>query len=132
MAFARFSVNDYRHTSTVIKKDARQGPIYISGSKGRQVIALSVKNLEGAKDIEFRMDGAEIRSWYPPVVRMPFWKMDIEGSIFRGVGQGRRLPLYLIFESSYEHGYLEIADARDGSLIQKVHIVKGRNEKGHH
>jgi len=132
VAFARFSVKDYHHTSIVIKEDDRQRPVYMSDSKGRQVIALSVKNLTGKRDIGFRVEGAEIQSWYPPVVRMPFWNIDVEGSIFRGVGQGRRLPLYLIFDTFNGHGYLEIFDARDGSPIQKVHIMEGGNGKGHH
>ena len=96
IAFAKFNVKDYRHASVSIKKGEVTKPIYISDYSGRQVLALSLKNLQRSQDIEIRADGAEIESWYPPVVRMPFTKwMEVEEGRFRGISFGKRLPLYL-------------------------------------
>ena len=63
--FAGFKVQDYQHASIVIRKEEAAKPLYVSDYKGRQVIALSMKNLQGARDIEIKMDGAVVQSWYP-------------------------------------------------------------------
>ena len=77
--FAGFKVQDYQHASIVIRKEEAAKPLYVSDYKGRQVIALSMKNLQGARDIEIKMDGAVVQRWYPPVVKMPYNKwMDVE------------------------------------------------------
>lgn len=131
--FASFKVRDYHHTSLVIKKDAKTKPLHISDYNGRQVIAISVKNLHGARDIELRLKDAEFQSWYPPVIKMPFGKwMEVDGGKFRGVEFGKRIPLYLIINGQSGCLELEIIDSSNGSLIQTVHLMKGGSNGGHH
>lgn len=131
--FANFNVRDYRHASLVIKKDTKTKPLNISDYNGRQVIALSVKNLQGANDIEWRVKDTEIQSWYPPVIKMPFGKwMEVDGGKFRGVEFGKRIPLYLIINGRSGCSELEIIDSSDGSLIQTVHLMRGGSNGGHH
>lgn len=130
--FARFTVKDFRHSSVVLKIDAGAKPIYINDYNGRQVLALSLRNLQNSKNIEVKMDGAVIQSWYPPVVRMPFYKMNVERGRFEGVNYGKRLPLYLVLDETFEHGDLEIIDSSNGSLIQSVHVMKGGSGGEHH
>lgn len=133
VALARFSVADYKHTSVVIGKGIHKGPLYISDYEGRQVIALSLKNLQRNKDIDIRMDGAEIQSWYPPPVKMPYYRwMDIEDGGFRGIEYGRRLPLYIVLNGDFEHGDLEIINPSDGSIIQSIHVMRGMDKGDHH
>ncbi|MBI3592896.1 MAG: hypothetical protein HY099_05395 [Nitrospirae bacterium] len=131
--FANFKVRDYHHTSLVIKKDAKTKPLHISDYNGAQVIALSVKNIHGAKDIELRLKDTEIQSWYPPVIKMPFGKwMEVDGGKFKGVEFGKRIPLYLIINGRSGCRELEIIDSSDGSLIQAVHLMRGGVNGGHH
>lgn len=131
--FARFSVKDYRHVSVVLKEGATTKPININDYDGTQVIALSLKNLQHARDIEVRMEGATVQSWYPPTVKMPFARwMEIEGGKLRGVEFGKRLPLYLILSGKSECRQLEIIDSSDSSIIQTVHVMKGGSDGGHH
>lgn len=131
--FAGFKVQDYQHASIVIRKGEAAKPLYISDYRGRQVIALSAKNLQSAKDIEIKMDGAVVQSWYPPAVKMPYNKwMDVEGGRFRGVDSGKRLPLYLIADNRKGCGEIEIVDLSDGSLIQRVHVMRGGSNDRHH
>ncbi|HAK89344.1 MAG: hypothetical protein A2077_04660 [Nitrospirae bacterium GWC2_46_6] len=131
--FANFKVHDYRHASLAIKKDADKKTLNISDYNGRQVIAISLKNLQHAKDIEVRMDGATIQSWYPPAVKMPFYKwMEIDGGKFKGVGFGKRLPLYLTINGQGGCKEMEIIDSSNGSVIRTVHFMKGGADAGHH
>lgn len=130
--FARFNVKDYRHASAVLKRGAAAKPLYINDYNGRQVLALSLKNLQNSKNIEVKMDGAVIQSWYPPVVKMPFYKMNVEGGRFEGVNYGKRLPVYLVLDGTFEHGDLEIIDSSNGSLIQTVHVMRGGSDGEHH
>jgi len=131
--FANFKVCDYRHASLVIKKDVKTKPLHISEYNGVQVIALSIKNLHGAKDIELRLKDAEMQSWYPPVIKMPFGKwMEVDGGKFRGMEFGKRIPLYLIINGPGSSRDLEIIDSSDGSLIQVVHLMRGGANGGHH
>jgi len=131
--FANFKVRDYRHASLVIKKNAKTKPLHISDYNGRQVIAISVKNLHGARDIELRLKDAEFQSWYPPVIKMPFGKwMEVDGGKFREVEFGKRIPLYLIINGQSGSMELEIIDSSNGSLIQTVHLMKGGSNGGHH
>lgn len=132
-AFANFKSPDYRHASVMLKEGVNPKPISIADHEGVQVIALSLKNLQHAKDIEVRMDGATIQSWYPPVVKMPFSKwMEVDGGKFRGVAFGKRLPLYLTINGKNGCGEIEIIDSSDGSIIQTVHVTKGGSDGGHH
>lgn len=132
-AFANFKSPDYRHASVMLKEGVNPKPINIANYDGTQVIALSLKNLQHAKDIEVRMEGATIQSWYPPVVKMPFYKwMDTEGGRFRGVAFGKRLPLYLTINGKGDCGEIEIIDSSDGSIIQTVHVMRGGADGGHH
>lgn len=131
--FARFSVKDYRHVSVVLKEGAVTKPLYINDYDNTQVIALSLKNLQHAKNIELRMKGATVQSWYPPAVKMPFSKwMEVDGGKFKGITFGKRLPLYLIIDGLSECKELEIIDSSDGSIIQTVHVMKGGSDGGHH
>lgn len=131
--FANFKVRDYSHASLVITKDAKTKPLHISDYNSRQVIALSVKNLHGARDIELRLNDAKLQSWYPPVIKMPFGKwMEVDGGKFRGVEFGKRIPLYLIINGQNGCQELEIIDSSNGSLIQTVHLMRGGVNGGHH
>ncbi len=135
--FANFSSPDYRHASLILKEGINPKPIHISDYKGTQVIALSLKNLQQAKDIEARMDGATIQSWYPPVVRMPFLKsVGVAGGRFKGVAFGQRLPLYLTVSgndfSDNGNKEMEIIDSSTGSVIQTVPVMRGGANGGHH
>ncbi|TAL26758.1 MAG: hypothetical protein EPN94_02545 [Nitrospirae bacterium] len=133
LAFAGFRAGDYRHASIVIKKGEAAKPLYVGSYRGRQVIALSAKNLQSAKDIEIKMDGAVVQSWYPPVIKMPYSKwMNVEGGRFGGVDFGKRLPLYLIADNRKGCGEIEIVDLSDGSLIQRVHVMSGGSDDRHH
>lgn len=131
--FANFRSPDYRHASVILKEGVNPKPIHISNYNGRQVIALSVKNLHGAKDIELRLKDAEIQSWYPPVIKMPFGKwMEVDAGKFRGVEFGKRIPLYLTINGQSGCRELEIIDSSDGSLIHAVHLMRGGINGGHH
>ncbi|MBI4686857.1 MAG: hypothetical protein HY756_03630 [Nitrospirae bacterium] len=130
--FAKFTAKDYKHASIAIKRGEKAKPLYINNYGGKQVLALSVKNLQHAKDIEVKADGIAIQSWYPPVVRMPFFDIDFKGGRFSGVAFGKRLPLYLIFDDGMDHKDIEIINSSDGTLIQTVHVMRGRGEGGHH
>ncbi|MDI6744055.1 MAG: hypothetical protein QMD07_01640 [Thermodesulfovibrionales bacterium] len=117
----------------ILKEGVNPKPIHISNYKGAQVIALSLKNLHHAKDIEVRMDGAAIQIWYPPVVKMPFSKwMEVDGGKFKGVAFGKRLPLYLSINGQGECKELEIIDSANSSVIQTVHVMRGGADAGHH
>ncbi len=132
-AFANFRSPDYRHASVILKEGVNPKPIHISNYEGAQVIALSLKNLQHAKDIEVRMEGATIQSWYPPAVKMPFSKwMEVDGGKFKGVSFGKRLPLYLSINGQSECKELEIIDSAKGSVIQTVHVMRGGADGGHH
>lgn len=131
-AFARFKVNDYRHASVVIKKGQEAKPLYINEYDGKQVLALSVKNLGYAKDIEIKMDGSLVQSYYQPVVKMPFWDLYVDGGKFRGAAFGQRLPVYLTIDAGDDHKNLEVIDSSDNTIIQTVHIMKGKGDGGHH
>ena len=132
-AFANFRPPDYRHASLILKEGVKPKPINIADYDGTQVIALSLKNLEHAKDIEVKMEGATIQSWYPPVIEMPFGKwMEVDGGKFRGVEFGKRIPLYLIIDGQSGCRELEIIDSASGSLIRTVHLMKGGSNGGHH
>lgn len=131
--FAKFKTSDYHHAMLVLKKGAEARPLYVSRNDGRQVLALSLKNLQSSRDIEIRMAGADVQSWYPPVIKMPFRKwMEVEGGKFRGVDSGTRLPLYVISDSAVRCGDIEIIDSSNGSLIQTVHVMRGDFNGGHH
>jgi len=131
--FANFRVPDYRHASVMLKGGVNPKPINIASYNGSQVIALSLKNLQHAKDIEVRMEGAVIQSWYPAVIRMPFreW-MEVDGGKFRGVEFGKRLPLYLKINGRSGCKDLEIIDSAKGSVIQTVHFMRGGADAGPH
>lgn len=131
--FANFRSPDYHHASVMLKDGVKSKPINISNYNGSQVIALSLKNLQHAKDIEVRMEGATIQSWYPPAIKMPFRKwMEVDGSKFKGVSFGKRLPLYLKINGQSECKELELIDSERGSVIQTVHIMRGGADAGHH
>lgn len=133
IAFANFRSPDYRHVSVMLKKGVNPKPVNISNYDGSQVIAVSLKNLQYAKDIEVRINGAAIQSWYPPIVKMPFGKwMEVNGGKFRGVEPGKRLPLYLIIDGQSGCKEMEIIDSSSGSVIQTVHFMKGGSDAGHH
>ena len=133
IAFAKFRTDDFHHAMLVLKKGPEPKTLYVSRNDGRQVLALSVKNLQGAKDIEVKMAGARVQSWFPPVVPLPFrtW-MDVDGGKLRGVEIGDRIPLYIISERAVKCGDMEIIDSSSGALIRKVHVMRGEYNGGHH
>ncbi len=132
IAFAKFTSKDYKHASIVIKRGEKAKPLYINNYEGKQVLALSVKNLQNAKDIEIKVDDIAIQSWYPPVVRMPFWDLDFKDGKFSKAAFGKRLPLYLIIDGNVDHKDMEIINSSDGMLIQTVHVMRGKGDGGHH
>lgn len=133
-ALANLRLPGYRHATVTIAKGAGPGTLSLNGGGGRQVLALSMKNLQSSRDIEIRIPGAEIESWYPPVFRMPFSRwMSIEEGSFKGVEFGRRLPVYVAFNDNGKSRKMEIVDSADGSLIREIDIVRGENhERNHH
>lgn len=131
-AFARLNFPGFKHAVVTIGKGAESKPLYLNGTGGRQVLALSMKNLQKSRDIEIRMEGADIESWYPPVVRMPFNKrMSVQGGKFKGVEFGKRLPVYVVFNDSGENRKIEIIDSIDGSLIQTIDVLRGKGNERH-
>lgn len=131
--FAAFKTPDYRHAMVALKGDKTSRPISIGNYGGKQVLALTIKNLRRAGDVEIRMDGADIKSWFPPVVKMPFYKgIEAEGGRFREIKYGRRVPAYLTISNLPGCGEIGIYDPSDGSLIQTVHVMKGGADGGRH
>jgi hypothetical protein len=103
------------------------------GEKGRQVLALSIVNASGARDIEVRLAGSRITSWLPAVVRIgPRAGIGFFDGKFTGVPPGRKLPVYAVLGADQERGRLEIIDTSDGSLIRAADIVRGRGHGLHH
>lgn len=139
--FANFKSNDYRHASLLLKAPGEAGPLWLNDFSGRQVIALSLRNLQPITDLRLQGEGIAIRSWYPPPLPLPFrpWLTITGGKTgeeFRanGVRFGQRLPLYLIVEGSEDDGCREltIRNGADGSLLRTVHLMPGGNDGGHH
>jgi hypothetical protein len=128
VAVAKLNFPGYKHAVVMIKRGSGSKPIRIDGNK-RQVLALTMKNLQKSKAIEIKMEGAEVQSWFPPVIRMPFFRnIGFETGRFKEVGSGRRLPVYVVFDDNGEHRKIEIIDSTDGSTIQTVCVLRG---KGH-
>lgn len=130
-AFAKVDFPGFRHAVIPIRKGAAK-PLYINGEGGRQVLALSMRNLQKSREIEIRMEGASIESWYPPVVTMPYNRgLSVEGGRFSGVEFGKRLPVYVAFNDNGEGRKIEIMDSTDGSLIQSVDVLRGKGNERH-
>lgn len=122
----------FQHAAVRIGKGAAEKPLFFNGNGGRQVFALSLKNLGEARDIEIRMEGGAIQSWYPPVVRMPFGKViPFEGGKFRGVEPGRRVPVYVVFHDNGKNRKIEVVDAADGSVLRTIDILRGKGNERH-
>lgn len=131
-AAANLRLPGYKHATVTIAKGAGPASLSLNGGGGRQVLALSIKNLQSARNIEIRMEGAEIESWYPPVFKMPFSRwMSVEGGKFKDVEFGRRLPVYVAFNDNGENRRMEIVDSADGSLIREIDIVRGDSHERH-
>ncbi|MDA8165010.1 MAG: hypothetical protein M0017_08270, partial [Desulfobacteraceae bacterium] len=108
--FAKLDFPGYKHVMVMLMKGEAK-PIYINGDGGRQVLALTIMNHQQARDIEVRMDGAEIQSWYPPVVKMPFSReLLVEGGKFRGIEHGKRLPVFVAYNDNGEKRKIDIID----------------------
>ncbi|MBI4689709.1 MAG: hypothetical protein HY754_05535 [Nitrospirae bacterium] len=131
-AIAKLSFPGYKHAMVTIKKAAESKPLYIGVDGGRYVLALSMKNLQRSKDIEIRMAGAEIHSWYPPVIRMPFSNpISFEAGRFKEVEFGKRLPVYVVFNDNGENRKIEIIDSMDGSRIQTINVLRCKDHEDH-
>lgn len=132
-AFSKVEFPGYKHVMAMVRKGAEAKPVYIGEGGGRQVLALTVKNLTDSKEIEIRMDGASIESWYPPVVAMPFSRVpSFEGGRFSDAA-GKRLPVYVTFNDDGGDRKIEIVDSTDGSIIQTMDILRGKgDERQHH
>ncbi|MBZ0155337.1 MAG: hypothetical protein K8I29_03870 [Alphaproteobacteria bacterium] len=130
--FAKLSFPGYTHATVVIRKGGAPKPLSLNGTGGRQVLALSMKNLQKSREIGIRMEGAEIQSWYPPVVRMPFNKgISFEEGIFSGVEPGKRIPVYIVFTDNGKNRKIEVVDPTEGSLIQTIDILRGQGDAEH-
>lgn len=136
VTFANLSSPGYKHGMVMLMpgKGAEAKPFYFNGNNGRQVLALSVKNHQRSKNIEFRMEGAEMQSWYPPVIRMPFSHgVSFDAGKFKGVDFNKSLPVYVVFDDDGTNRKLEIIDSTTGSLIQTVDVARGKgNERRNH
>ncbi|MCC6346983.1 MAG: hypothetical protein IT388_07305, partial [Nitrospirales bacterium] len=89
-------------------------------------------NLREAREIEVRMEGAEIQSWYPPVVRMPFNKgISFESGKFSGVEPGRRIPVYVVFDDDGRDRKIEVIDSADGFVIRTIEVLRGKDDEKH-
>ncbi len=131
-ALANLKLPGYKHAMVTIARDAGPGYLSLNGGGGRQVLALTMKNLQPSQEIEIRMRGAEIESWYPPVFKMPFSRwMSVDGGRFRGIEFGRGLPVYVSFNDTGGNGRLEIVDLSDGSLIRAIEIGRGSGHERH-
>lgn len=139
--FANFRSPDYRHASLILKKTGESGLLAINDYSGRQVVALSLKNLQPASDLILQGEGFAIQSWYPPALPLPFKSWPVvsggkSGEEFRarGVRLGQRLPLYLIVEGNEAGGCREltIRNGANGALIRTVHLTPGGDNGGHH
>ena len=129
---AGLSFPGYLHAMVALGPGARSAPLRIDGSR-RQTLALSLTGLGAVREVDIRMPGAEISSWYPPVVRLPFNKVPyFSGGRFLGVEPGRKLPVYVAFEDDWTVRSIEILDAADGSLISSVAVTHGRADGQHH
>lgn len=139
--FANFKSNDYRHASLLLKANGEVGPLAINDYSGRQVVALSLRNLQPATDFSLQGEGIAIQSWYPPALPLPFrpW-LTISGGAggeefrVKGARFGQRLPLYLIVEAGEAGGCREltIRNNADGALLRTVHLLPGGDNGGHH
>jgi hypothetical protein len=133
VAAANLHFTGYRHAMVTISRGAKPETLSFRGSGGRQVLALTVKNMQPSRNIELRMQGAEIESWYPPVFTMPFARwMSVEGGKFRGVEFGKRLPVYVAFNDNGRSRSMEIIDSTDGSLIRAITLARGDGYERHH
>ncbi len=135
-AFANLKFPGYKHAMVMLMpgKRADAKPLYFAENGGRQVLMLSVKNHQRAKDIEFRMEGAEIRSSYPPVVTMPFsHALSFDAGKFTGVEFNKSFPVFIAFNDDGTNKKLEIIDSSSGLVIQTVDVVRGKgNERRDH
>ena len=131
-AFANLHLPGYKHAVVMVRKGAAATVLYIDGRGGRQVLALSLKNLQKSKEIELRMPGGKIESWYPPIFPLPFSRwITVAGGRFKGLQSGQRLPVYVVFDDTGENRKLDVLDGTDGSLIQTVAVLRGRSHEYH-
>ncbi|MCB4791471.1 MAG: hypothetical protein LHV68_06240 [Elusimicrobia bacterium] len=131
---ANLSLPGYKHASLILSENSKSAvkPLYYKGSGGRQVLAVSVKNRLELKEIGFRMQGALMQSWLPPVVTMPFFKgASFDRENYSGIKRGQNLPLYIVFNDSPEKHTLEVIDPKDNSVITSVNIVKQTRDEKH-
>lgn len=118
----------YLHASVAL--DGPEKPLSIDGGR-RQFLALSVTGLQDTRELEVRMPGAEIGSWFPPAVRLPYGKAPaFSAGRFSGFGPDRRLPVYVGFDGG-SGASIDFVDAASGRLIRTVRIVRGGADGGH-
>ena len=120
----------YKHAMVQLAPGTQAGPIHIDGSR-RQLLALSLSGL-AVRNVEVRMQGARIGSWYPPAIRLPFSKVpSFSDGIFRDVGPDRKLPVYVAFDSDGTGRSIDFVNAKDGTLIKSVAVMRGGADGGH-
>ncbi|MBI5583717.1 MAG: hypothetical protein HY892_07820 [Deltaproteobacteria bacterium] len=131
--FAHFRPADFIHCSLDLDYHGDSKPLMIGKVEGRKVVALSVRNLQAAKDVRLRLDGAEISSTFPPPVVLPFrhW-VSFKENTFRGLCYGQKFPLFITLgggRASYELAFFR---EPDGTLIKKILLIPGEAHGKHH
>ena len=132
MAFACLDPPGFRFAMAPVRKGVRLRPFYVRSAGGRRVLALSLKDLQDARNIEIRADGALVQSWYPPVVRMPYsHSPDFRDGTFRGARSGETLPVYIVFRAgaggNNKNGKIEIS--ADGAPIKSITVLGGKRHE---
>ena len=128
VAFARLDLPGFRYAMVPVKKGARLRPLYVGSAGGRRVLALSLKDLQGAGDIGIQADGALVQSWYPPVVRMPYGHSpDFRDGRFIGARSGEALPVYIVFgaDAGGKNKSRKIEIRADGEPIESITVLGG-------
>ncbi|MBI5624063.1 MAG: hypothetical protein HY924_09810 [Elusimicrobia bacterium] len=124
--FARMSLPGYLHGSVQAVRGAEPATLTV-GESGRQVLALSIVNAAGTRDLSVRMDGARVTSWLPAVVRLPgLAGIGFEEGRFKAVPPGKKLPVYVVLAADQARARLELVDASDGSVIRSAQIARGK------
>ena len=125
---AGFKFPGYLHASVAL--NGPEKTLSIDGER-RQFLALSVTGLQATRELEVRMHGARIGSWFPPAVRLPYGDTPVfSAGKFSGFGPDRKLPVYVGFDSG-RCSAIDFVDAASGKLLRTVKIVRGGADAGH-
>lgn len=131
--FANFKASDYFHGMLALKEGGDTQPLYIKPGEGKRTLALSVRNQQDSPDVRITVDGGSVMSPYPPPIRLPFRKwVSVRDNIFSGLRNGMKFPLYVVLDGKREAYELSFVRVADGSIINKVPILRGDGHATHH